>query len=207
VSAPYRGAVDDVDLDRTLDVLAERRPMAAQDIVMRERRRVRRAVALLVDVSGSMRGERIRTAAAAVGALAATLTRDDLAVVAFWSDAAMVLSLGDRAPGDVLIDRVLSIRASGLTNLEFPLAVAADELRGVPDGEARVVLLSDCVHNAGEDPRRVAAALPRLDVLFDVSGERDEELARDLARLGRGLVLPVREYRDVAPALSRAFAA
>ena len=43
---------------------------------------------LLVDVSGSMRGERVRTAAATVGALAAELGRDDLAVVAFWSDAA-----------------------------------------------------------------------------------------------------------------------
>ena len=49
---------------------------------------------LLVDVSGSMRGERIRTAAATVGALAGELQRDDLAVVAFWSDAAMLLQLG-----------------------------------------------------------------------------------------------------------------
>ena len=48
---------------------------------------------LLVDVSGSMRGERVRTAAVTVGALAAELERDDLAVVAFWSDAA-VLSQG-----------------------------------------------------------------------------------------------------------------
>ena len=35
-------------------------------------------------------GERVRTAAATVGALAAELARDDLAVVAFWSDAAVL---------------------------------------------------------------------------------------------------------------------
>ena len=38
---------------------------------MRERGRTRRSVVLLADVSGSMRGERVRTAAATVGALAA----------------------------------------------------------------------------------------------------------------------------------------
>jgi hypothetical protein len=49
-----------------------------------------------------------------------------------------------------------------------------------------VLLLSDCVHNAGPDPRPPAARLPRLDVLLDTSGEQDEELARELARRGRG---------------------
>jgi hypothetical protein len=69
-----------------------------------------------------------------------------------------------------------------------------------------VVLLSDCVHNAGPDPRPFAARLPRLDVLLDVSGEQDLELARDLAHAGHGRVARIRTYRDVAPALSRAFA-
>jgi len=46
------------------------------NIIVRERTRTRRCVVLAVDVSGSMRGERIRNAAAAVGALAAEL-RDD----------------------------------------------------------------------------------------------------------------------------------
>jgi hypothetical protein len=38
------------------------------------------------------------------------------------------------------------------------------------------------------------------------TGEQDPELARDLARLGRGLLRQVRTYRDVAPALSEFFA-
>jgi hypothetical protein len=74
------------------------------------------------------------------------------------------------------------------------------------DRRQRVLLLSDCVHNAGPDPRGVAARLPRLDVLLDASGEHDADLARDLARRGRGIVQTVRTYRDVAPALSRILA-
>jgi hypothetical protein len=75
----------------------------------------------------------------------------------------------------------------------------------VPAGDARVLLLSDCVHNAGPDPRPLAARLPRLEVLFDTSGEQDPDLARDLARLGRGGLWPIRSYRDVAPALGELF--
>jgi len=51
-----------------------------------------------------------------------------------------------------------------------------------------------------------AARLPRLDILLDTSREHDAELARDLARFGRGRLAPVHSYRDVAPALAALFA-
>jgi hypothetical protein len=44
-------------------------------------------------------------------------------------------------------------------------------------------------------------------VLLDTVGEHDLELGRELAAAGRGRLLRVRHHRDVAPALSRAFAA
>jgi hypothetical protein len=68
-----------------------------------------------------------------------------------------------------------------------------------------VLLLSDCVHNAGPDPRQAAARLPRLDVLLDTSGEDDVELGRDLARIGRGRLRLIRDHRDVAAALRAVF--
>jgi Mg-chelatase subunit ChlD len=205
VSRPYRGGSDEIDLDATLTALVEHPVPTDEDVIVRERVRARRAVALLVDVSGSMRGERIRTAAATVGALAGELDSDELAVIAFWSDAAMLQRLGvHRGPRD-LLDEMLRIPARGLTNVEFPLRVAARELAGSGNRDVRAILLSDCVHNAGPDPRPAAAALPRLDVLFDVSGERDAELARELARSGRGRLSVARTYRDVAAGISRFF--
>ena len=93
-SVPYRGGSDDIDLDRTLEQLTEHPVPEDEDIVVRERVTTTRSVVLLVDVSGSMRGERVRTAAATVGALAAELARDNLAVIAFWSDAAVLSHLG-----------------------------------------------------------------------------------------------------------------
>jgi Mg-chelatase subunit ChlD len=205
-SVPYRGGSDDIDLDRTLEQLTEHPVPEDEDIVVRERVTTTRSVVLLVDLSGSMRGERVRTAAAAVGALAAELARDNLAVIAFWSDAAVLSHLGQPVPPERLLESMLRIPARGLTNVAFPLQAARRELARVPARDARVLLLSDCVHNAGPDPRPFAARLPRLDILLDTTGEQDPELARDLARLGRGRLRLVRTYRDVAPALSEFFA-
>ena len=205
-SVPYRGGSDDIDLDRTLEQLTEHPVPEDEDIIVRERVTTTRSVVLLVDLSGSMRGERVRTAAAAVGALAAELARDNLAVIAFWSDAAVLSHLGQHVPPERLLESMLRIPARGLTNVAFPLQVARRELARVPARDARVLLLSDCVHNAGPDPRPFAARLPRLDILLDTTGEQDPELARDLARLGRGRLRLVRTYRDVAPALSEFFA-
>lgn len=159
----------------------------------------------LVDVSGSMKGERLHTAAAAVGALTSELHRDALAVIAFWSDAALLLPLGGKLKPLELLDTLLQLPARGLTNVGFPLKLAARELARSPARDSRVLLLSDCVHNAGPDPRVAAARLPRLDVLIDVSGETDLELGRELALLGRGSTHPISTYRAAAPALGRVF--
>jgi Mg-chelatase subunit ChlD len=204
-SVRYRGGSDDIDLDRTVEQLVEHPVPDEDDIIVRERVRTRRGVVLLADVSGSMRGERVRTVAATVGALAAELARDDLAVIAFWSDAAVLAHLGHQVAAGRLLDQMLRLPARGLTNIAFPLQAAAAELARVPARDARVLLLSDCVHNAGPDPRPLAARLPRLDVLLDTSGEQDAELARDLARLGRGRLRRIRGYTDVAPALGEIF--
>jgi Mg-chelatase subunit ChlD len=205
-TVPYRGGSDDIDLDRTLEELAAKPVPEETDILVRERVRTRRSVVLLVDVSGSMRGERVRTAAATVGALASELSSDDLCVVAFWSDAAVLAHLGQKATPQRIVESMVRIPARGLTNIAFPLQVARRELARVPARDAGVILLSDCVHNAGPDPRPLAARLPRLEVLLDTTGEQDPELARDLARLGHGRLRLIRTYRDVAPALSEFFA-
>jgi Mg-chelatase subunit ChlD len=200
----YRGGSDDIDLDATLESLVEHPVPADEDIVVRERVHPRRSVVLAVDLSGSMRGERIRTAAATVGALIGELAGDDLVVVAFWSDA-VLWPLGRPLTATAILDILTQIPAKGLTNIAFPLQLARQQLATIPARDARVLLLSDCVHNAGPDPRLEAARLPRLDVLVDTTAEHDLDLARDLARIGRGRLEPVHQFRAVAPALTDIF--
>jgi Mg-chelatase subunit ChlD len=204
-SVPYRYRSDDIDMDRTIEVLTERPVPEDTDIIVRERMRSRRAVVLIADVSGSMRGEKVRIAAATVAALSADLAGngDQLALVAFWSDAALLKPLGKAVPAARLLDQLLRIPARGLTNVQFALAVAHAELSRSSARRRSAVLLSDAVHNAGPDPRPLARRFPELHVLLETDGEHDLPLAADLARLGHGRLASVATHRDVAPALNR----
>ena len=205
-SVPYRYRSDDIDLDRTIEVLTERPLPEDTDIVVRERMRSRRAVVLVVDVSGSMRGEKVKMAAATVAALSADLVDDQLALVAFWSDAALLKPLEAAVPGARLLDQLLRIPARGLTNVHFALSVAHAELARSAARRRSAVLLTDAVHNAGPDPRLLARRFPELHVLLQTDGEHDLPLGADLARLGHGRFAPVATHRDVAPALNRVLA-
>jgi len=69
VSLSWSGGSDELDLERTLEAIAGIPHPEGTNLVVRERVRQRRSVVLVVDVSGSMKGERVRTAAATVGAL------------------------------------------------------------------------------------------------------------------------------------------
>jgi Mg-chelatase subunit ChlD len=206
ISAPYRDGSDDIDLDRTIAVLVERPIPEDTDIIVRQRVRARCAVALVVDVSGSMRGDKALTAAATVGALAGELIDDELSVIAFWKHAAVVKHLHEARAAQAVLAELLQLPTRGLTNVAYGLEVARRELSRSRARRRRVILLSDSVHNAGPDPRLEAVRLPRLDVLLEVDGERDEQLAAELALAGRGRAVPVRTYHDVAPALNQLLA-
>lgn len=206
VPLPYRYRSDEIDLDRTLAVLVENPRPEASELIVRERCRSTRAAVLVLDVSGSMKGEKARMAAATVGALASEFRDDQVAVVAFWSDAALVKPLDLDMPVGHLLDRLLRMPSRGLTNVAFALDVAAAELRRSAARRKVAVLLTDALHNAGPDPRDLAARLPELHVLAQVDGSHDLPLAGELARAGHGRLAPVRTYRDVAPALNQLLA-
>ncbi|MCE3551635.1 VWA domain-containing protein [Pseudonocardia sp. RS11V-5] len=204
-SVPYAYRSDDIDLDKTIEMLAERPVPEDTDIIVRERMSSRRAAVLIVDVSGSMRGEKVRIAAATVAALSADLSgaSDQLALVAFWSDAAVLKPLTTPATPSKLLDQLLRIAARGLTNVGFGLSVAHAELARSAARRRTAILLTDAVHNAGPDPRDLARRFGELHVLLETDGEHDLPLGRDLARLGHGTLHPVHTHRDVAPALNR----
>ncbi|WP_216892834.1 vWA domain-containing protein [Nocardia alni] len=204
---PYSYRSDDIDLERTLENMAGRPHLEDTDIVVRERTRSRQAAVLIADVSGSMRGEKVRIAAATIAALSADLSTagDQLGIVAFWSDAAVIKPLIGSATSAELLELLLRIPARGLTNVGFGLSVGHTELNRSGVHRRTAILLTDAVHNAGPDPRELARRFGALHVLLEMDGEHDLPLGRDLARLGHGTLSPIRTHRDVAPALNKIF--
>ena len=188
---PSRAAGEgDLDLDLTFEV-AGGRPRHADQLVARRWTAPRRALCLLVDHSGSMRGHAVGLAAMATAAV--VLTRNDRAstsVIAFAADALVLQGQGESRPPAALVDDLLSLRGAGRTDLALALRTAARELGREPDAERLAIVLSDCRRTTGRDPLEALAGLDRVDVL-GTSDEPDAVAAgRLLARRARGRYLP-----------------
>jgi Mg-chelatase subunit ChlD len=201
-SARFDGSADELDLDRTLDVLAEHRPLMAEEMFVRRPMRARRSVALLADVSGSMDGAKARITAAAIGALAGELLDDELTVIAFWKDVAVLRARESKLDPVTLLDELLRIEPKGLTNVHGAIELAARELSRSSLERRCIVVLSDCVHNAGADPRIAARTAPTTHVLLERTGEHDAWLGERIARVGGGRYRAVSSLGEVAPALA-----
>ena len=149
-------------------------------------------LALVLDRSGSMAGEKLDTVKRSATFLHDRLGGDDsLAVVAFDDEVRLVAPLGPPRPA--VRDALAAIEAGGTTNLSGGWLKGLEELRRVSDGVRRVVLLTDGLANVGiSDPERLAAtahSAAELGVTTTTIGYGDgfqEELLTAMADGGRG---------------------
>jgi magnesium chelatase subunit D len=207
--APTPGGEGDLDLERTLDAWEPgltRRPGAA-DVVTRGWTASRRAVALVVDVSGSMQGRAV--ALAAVSAAGVVLAAQDAlvpAVIAFGTGVRVLQAQGVRRPPEELLSDLVALRGHGTTDLAAGLREAARQLAGAVADQRLVVLLSDCLHTAGADPATALGGIDRLHVLVPLGGSDAEAAAAALAARRGGRAQTVRRLAEVGPALTRVLA-
>lgn len=115
-----------------------------------ERRPV--ALAVVLDTSGSMSGEKIQQARNAVHALAARMRPEDqLAVIAYDNVARIVQGLAPLGHArETLVGSVASIQAGGGTNIPSGLTLGSSVLEGAPATHIRrLVLISDGLDGSG----------------------------------------------------------
>jgi Mg-chelatase subunit ChlD len=184
-SVPYRGSEAELDLERTLEVLFAKPRPGDEDMYVLERRRRRRAYALMLDISGSMKGKAIFHAALALATVAVRVRQDPYAVVAFWREAAMLKRLDEALPLDALLDRLLSLSGRGLTDIGLGLRVGLDELEGAEAQERVGILFSDGLQTAGEPADLLAAAFPTLHVVATGQSAESIESCKHLAEVGK----------------------
>ena len=149
-------------------------------------------LALVIDRSGSMAGEKLDTVKRSATFLHDRMGSDDsLAVVAFDDEVRLVASLGPARPE--VREALQRIDAGGSTNLSGGWFKALEELQRVSDGVRRVVLLTDGMANVGiSDPERLAAtarSAAELGVTTTTIGYGDgfqEDLLTAMADAGRG---------------------
>ena len=145
---PSRGLEGDLDLDRTLDAWtpsASRRPGADDDIITRTWTAHRRAVCLVVDISGSMQGLAVALAAvAAAGVIVANeagRAKLQPSALMFSAGVRMLQAQGVRRPPEDLLSDLAALRGHGTTDLAAGLREASKQLAAVVADERMVMLV------------------------------------------------------------------
>lgn len=204
-------AEGDLDLDASLDAIAASRatgsPPTLDDLTVRAWERPDTAVCLLVDRSGSMRGDRLASAAVAAAAVAYRHP-DDCSVVMFADTAVVLVAQDERRDADEVVTDLLRLRGHGVTDLGLALRTAAAQLARSPARRRVTILLSDARSTAGADPLDDAATLAGVGELLVLAPAGDtadaEALAAAVGGRAYGLAGPSSVPEVLATALAGA---
>jgi Ca-activated chloride channel family protein len=176
--------------------------------------RPRLSVHLVLDVSGSMRGESIARAREAARALFDKLApTDDFSLVTFSSDAEVKVPDGPVGPRrDSIRKTIAEVAEGGGTNIGRGLELGYEQAsaKSIPEDAVRVVLLlSDGRANAGitNSDRLAKLALDAFQKgiqtsSFGLGADYDGELMSSIARDGAGGYYYLRDPDQIAPALA-----
>ncbi|SFK42810.1 vWA domain-containing protein [Geodermatophilus ruber] len=197
----------DIDLDATLAARGAEPHWRAEHLHTRRWRSTGRACVLLVDASGSVAGDELAVAVLTASALAQRMRpEDELAVVAFWSQAVVLRPMSADPRADVVIDRLFDLQGGGTTDLDLGLRTAAQQLARSRAAARDVLLLSDGMPTDSPDPLPAAAALARagahLHVLSLSDAPESTANCAALAAAGGGRVAPLHRPTQ-APAAVR----
>ncbi|MDA0163075.1 VWA domain-containing protein [Solirubrobacter ginsenosidimutans] len=197
------GGEGDLDLDLTLEV-AGGRPKHGDELIARRWTAPRRALCLLVDHSGSMRGHAVGLAAMATCAVVLEGTRRpgaSTSVIAFAADALVLQRQGEARRPAGLVDDLLSLRGKGRTDLALALRTAARELAREPAAERVAIVLSDCRVTAGDDPLGALGGFDRVDVLGSDADPEAVAAGKRLAARARGRYFSAARFEDLQSSL------
>lgn len=202
-TTPYRPDAGDLDIDASIDALAEAR--AHGGVVDTEGLRIRSwvkpgtALALLVDRSGSMGGRPLAASAMAAAAVAWRAPHD-YSVMAFGSDVVVTKSQDVPKASEHVVTDVLALRGHGTTDLAGALQTAARQLSRSNAGRRITVLLSDCRATVRGDAVGAAGALEELVV---IAPEGDSDEARVFAESVGARLATIAGPSDIPAALAR----
>lgn len=189
VEQPYKPEAGDIDIDASIDAIAESHRGGAIDperLRIRGWRKPGTAFALMLDRSGSMGGQPLATSAVATAAIAGR-NPEDYSVIAFGKDIIITKSQDVPKASEKVINDVLTLRGHGTTDLAGALLTAHQQLSRSRAGRRVAILLSDCRATVEGDAEAAAAG---MDELIIIAPKEDHDEAQAFAsRVGARLAL------------------
>jgi uncharacterized protein with von Willebrand factor type A (vWA) domain len=197
------GAEADIDVDSTLDNLAGKAHFEVTDLVVEKREPRELAIALMLDSSLSMTGDKLAMATAAIAVLAYRLKTVDYLLITFNDRATTVKRVDRSACLDDLVADLLSFNATGYTNIDVALRKGSEELSRASTANRIGILITDGNYTVGADPTDAAAAYKRLFVVMTESHDCRPSTCEAVARSGGGQMFSVSSFDEIPRVLYR----
>lgn len=204
VSRPYEWKSaswsENPESELDLDLSLEEDP-TLQNLIIEKKEHRRAEVIICIDTSLSMTGKKLALTAVALAVMALQLEPEDLSVIAFESDAALVKGLGTKFDVYKVLEKFMEVPAKGLTNIEAGLLMAKKQAAAGKIAKKAVILMTDGRFTAGRNPDYLIPSLPRLHVVQTGNPWSSPRFCRDLAKRGRGQFVRVAKIEHLPKAL------
>lgn len=204
IRGEYRTGDDaEIDVETTLDNLVDSRHFSPADVVVERREPKSLAVALMLDASLSMTGDKLAMATAAIAVLAFRLKTVDYVLITFNDRPTVLKRAGQPTNLDDLIANLLDAHAGGYTNIEGALVKGREELARTTTRNQVGILITDGNYTVGADPVDAAGAYRRLFVIMTESHDCQPVTCENIARAGRGSMQTVASFDEIPRVLYR----
>jgi MoxR-like ATPase len=201
---PYvQGGDCEIDIDETLERALGHERIEPDDLVVESRAPRDLAVALILDASLSMTGDKLAMASAAIAVLAYRLKTVDYLLITFNDTPSTLKRIDEVKSVDDIVSDLLSSRASGYTNIDAALRKGTDELHRARTKNRIGILVTDGNHTVGSDPREAASAYKRLFVVMTRSHDCKPVECEGMAMSGSGDMFAVSSFDEIPRVLYR----
>ncbi|MCU0852765.1 MAG: AAA family ATPase [Thermoplasmata archaeon] len=187
----------EIDVESTLENVIERNHISPSDIVVERREPRQLAVAMMLDASLSMTGDKLAMATAAIAVLAFRLKTVDYLLITFNDRPSVLKHITQSKSLDDLISDLLDARAGGYTNIEGALVKGKEELSLARTRNRVGILITDGNFTVGSDPVDAARSFKRLYVVMTESHDCQPGVCEDMARGGNGHMYPVAAFDEI----------
>jgi MoxR-like ATPase/Mg-chelatase subunit ChlD len=198
-----QGGEGEIDIDETLERMLGHERAEPGDIIVEDRAPRELAVALILDASLSMTGDKLAMASAAIAVLAYRLKTVDYLLITFNDRPSTVKGIGESKNLDDLVSDLLSSSASGYTDIDSALRKGSEELHRARTRNRIGILVTDGNYTVGPDPRDAASAYRRLFVVMTESHDCKPAECEAMAARGGGQLFTVSSFDEIPRVLYR----
>ncbi|MFW9911537.1 MAG: VWA domain-containing protein [Candidatus Thorarchaeota archaeon] len=209
---PFRDGddIDQVDIESSIESILmsgkDINLLTRDDLVVWDTVRGRVAACFLLDISGSMSGEKLAMCAIAVVMLVANLLPEEVAIAFFEESTHAVKGFEEKRDLDEVAEQILDLRGRRGTSAEAAFRWAADQIEKMNESEKRLVMvLTDAFV---ED---ISVLEPQLDRFNDLQSRfivalnekmGNTDRAEKMAELTRGEVITLGSLHEIPKILT-----